>query len=238
MSRTLTRSHRRNQVALRAYTITQLSQVWQATYDVSDVRRSWAAFHREALPIIRESHGQSAALALDYFNAFREASGAPGTSAAVRAGGLDADRVRRALEFSAKVSVLRGISAGQSPAQAMQTGLTRTVGTATRLASEGGRETIIRSVRDDPAARGWQRVTGGSPCEFCAMLSARGGVYSRDGADFEAHDHCGCEAEPVYGRRELDERQQEWKRLYDEAAKGSRDPLKAFRAAYRERQSI
>jgi hypothetical protein len=31
------------------------------------------------------------------------------------------------------------------------------------------------------------------------MLAGRGSVYSADTAEFEAHDHCGCSAEPVYG---------------------------------------
>jgi hypothetical protein len=31
------------------------------------------------------------------------------------------------------------------------------------------------------------------------MLADRGAVYSEATADFAAHDHCGCSAEPVYG---------------------------------------
>lgn len=211
-----------------------LSSAWQATFDPSDVRRSWAAFHREAMPVIADAHGRSSALAQQYFNSFREASGVPGRAVASTARPLDVERARRALEYSSKITTLRGIAAGKTPTQATNTALTRTLGTSTRLASEGGRQTLINTVRDDPQASGWQRITGDNPCEFCAMLSARGGVYSRDGADFEAHDHCGCEVEPVYGRRQLDERQQEFKRLYDEAAKGSSDPLREFRRAYRQ----
>lgn len=210
-----------------------LSAVWMDTFDVDDVRRSWAAFHRAAMPVIRDAHGQSSALAQEYFNSFRDAAGAPGRAAASRPKSLDVARARAALEHTSKITTLRGIAAGHSPQQASQVALTRTLGASGRLASEGGRQTIINSVRDDPAARGWQRITGGEPCEFCAMLSARGGVYSRDGADFEAHDHCACEAEPVYGERFLDERQQAFRDLYEREAKGQSEPLKAFRSAYR-----
>jgi hypothetical protein len=43
-----------------------------------------------------------------------------------------------------------------------------------------------------------QRVLGGAGCDFCQMLAGRGEVYSAETADFEAHDHCGCTAEPIY----------------------------------------
>lgn len=60
------------------------------------------------------------------------------------------------------------------------------------------RETIMGSAIADPAARGWQRVADGKACGFCRMLESRGAVYSEARADFAAHDHCGCSAEPAF----------------------------------------
>ena len=231
-ARRLTLGHRSRQQALRVATIRELSEVWRSTFDIDDVRGSWSRFATAALPAIEDGRRTSATLAAEHFSQFRETAGL-GPRQATRMVETDERRARRALEYSSKVSTLRAIQAGRSPQEAARTGMVRSMGTSTRLVSEGGRDTLIQAVRDDPQARGWQRVTGGDPCEFCAMLSARGGVYSPDGADFEAHDHCACEAEPVYRTRFLDERQQQWKELYDREAKGQRDPLKAFRAAYR-----
>jgi hypothetical protein len=58
------------------------------------------------------------------------------------------------------------------------------------------RLTVMSSSTSDPAARGWRRVGDGHTCEFCSMLLGRGAVYSEATADFPAHDHCGCSAEP------------------------------------------
>ena len=69
------------------------------------------------------------------------------------------------------------------------------------------------------------------------MLSARGGVYRETTVGFEAHSGlntaCQCEPEMVYGERFLSPDQKRFKDLYDREAKGTDDPLKAFRAAYR-----
>ncbi|HEY5420361.1 MAG TPA: hypothetical protein VIL10_06475, partial [Marmoricola sp.] len=69
-------------------------------------------------------------------------------------------------------------------------GLQRRIANASRL-------TVTRSAVEDRAARGWQRVGVGG-CDFCAMLLGRGAVYSEESADFEAHDHCRCLAEPAF----------------------------------------
>ena len=151
---------------------------------------------------------------------------------------LDGRRAQHALGYSAKIVPLKAIRNGASPTQAARAGLQQSIGTASRLTADGARETLTTAVDEDPRARGWQRVTGPNPCEFCAMLSARGGVYSTQRtAEFEAHSGrgsaCQCDAEPVYGERFLSPQQQRFKELYDREAKGSREPLRAFRAAYR-----
>lgn len=67
-----------------------------------------------------------------------------------------------------------------------------------RRVANGARQTVMRSSIRDPQARGWQRVGDGNTCEFCAMLLGRGAVYTEETADFAAHDHCGCSAEPAF----------------------------------------
>jgi hypothetical protein len=59
------------------------------------------------------------------------------------------------------------------------------------------RDTILDNQRRDPASAGWRRVTGVC-CKFCRMLADKGAIYKRDTAQFAAHPHCDCGAEPVF----------------------------------------
>lgn len=70
-------------------------------------------------------------------------------------------------------------------------------GTQRRIANFA-RLTVSGSSVADPQARGWKRVGDGSSCSFCSMLLSRGAVYTEATADFHAHDHCGCSAEPAW----------------------------------------
>ena len=235
--RQVTEQHRRRQLAVRAAVGRQVTSVWRTTFDVDDIAGSSLAVAQAVVPVLSDGKQRSAEVAASYFADYRQVDG-PGRRRARTQGDLDGRRVDRAVGFAAKIVPLKAIRAGYSPNQAARAGLQQTIGTASRLVSDGGRETLVRAVDEDPQAQGWQRVTGPEPCEFCAMLSARGGVYrSQARAEFEAHSGrgaaCQCDAEPVYGERWLSPQQQQFKELYDREAKGTSDPLKAFRAAYR-----
>jgi hypothetical protein len=69
-------------------------------------------------------------------------------------------------------------------------------GTQRRIANFA-RLTVTGSSVADPQARGWAR-TGVGDCDFCRMLIGRGAVYSESTVEFQAHDHCGCGAEPAW----------------------------------------
>lgn len=59
-----------------------------------------------------------------------------------------------------------------------------------------------------------QRITSGDPCPFCEILAA--GVRTGS-ADFPAHDHCSCTAEPIFDAsgRQLSRQQAQMQRLWD-----------------------
>jgi hypothetical protein len=76
--------------------------------------------------------------------------------------------------------------------------LVKVSGAVGRHVLNAGRDTVLRSTRADPRARGWRRVTSGNPCPFCSMLAGRGAVYSKEGGDFGAHDHCSCSLAPSW----------------------------------------
>lgn len=215
----------------------QVAGIWRANFDLSDVRASSAIITPQIAAVVEPAFVQSASNGAAYYEQVRAVAGVPG-AAAVTPATYSPSAVQNTIGYTSRVSLLRAITAGKTPEQAAHTALIRTVGSAARLASEGGRETVTRTMRDDPRAHGWQRVTGGDACYFCAMLAGRGGVYSADSADFEAHDFCQCEAEPVFSRDrrdQMDENAVRFEELYDEVARGSDDPLLAFRRAYEAR---
>lgn len=101
---------------------------------------------------------------------------------------------------------------------------------------DAGRQTVLRAAQTDHKAVGWERDTDGHPCSFCAMLATRGPVYrSERSAEFQAHDHCKCWAEPVFGEYQMPHQVQEWKSLYQQSTRGAygmKNMQKAFREAY------
>jgi len=233
----VTRAYARQEQQLRVAVMREIAGVWRANFDLSDVRGSSAVITSEAVariePVFRQSGSQGAA----YYQQVRATVGVPGT-VAVAPVTYQPGAVADTLTYTSRVSLLRSIQAGRTPEQAAHTALTRTIGSAARIATSAGRDTITRTMREDPRAKGWQRVTGGDPCYFCAMIAGRGGVYSSDTVDFEAHDFCQCEPEPVFSRDrrdQMDDQAIQFKELYDSVAQGTDDPLLAFRRAYEAR---
>jgi hypothetical protein len=100
---------------------------------------------------------------------------------------------------------------------------------------DGGRETLLDTMRDDQRAIGWARSASGKACAFCAERASRGPVYKEESAGFQSHDGCGCTPEPVFsedadwpvGSREY---QQMWKDLTD--GQSGLDAINAFRRGF------
>lgn len=193
----LTERHRVAQLALRALTLRQVLEIWPA-FDTEDAKRSWPPVEAALLSVIGERRAISASLAAAYFEAFRRAEGISGVAVSVPST-LDDEatvRARTSLQVTGYVTTerLRALKHTDPGGVA----LVRVSGAVTRHVLDGGRKTLLASVRRDRRARGWARVTSADPCEFCAMLASRGAVYSASSGAFQAHDHCGCGLEPVY----------------------------------------
>lgn len=73
-----------------------------------------------------------------------------------------------------------------------------------------------------------RRVTVGKTCAFCCMLAARGPVYTKDTAAFQAHVYCDCTYEPVavpnkkWQETEASEHDLELVDLYDNAVEAQK----------------
>lgn len=69
-------------------------------------------------------------------------------------------------------------------------------GIVDRSVITAGRETLRRVGQRDKRRLAWMRVTSSHPCSFCAMLAARGAVYTSEraagGLTHEYHDNCHC----------------------------------------------
>jgi hypothetical protein len=74
--------------------------------------------------------------------------------------------------------------------------LTLARGGVQRHVANAARETVRYSSIQDRGAVGWVRV-GSGECDWCRQY-LDGVVHDVEGYDFDAHDHCGCTAEPVF----------------------------------------
>jgi len=229
----VTLEHRATLDTFRRDTASKLAWLWLETFDVADVNGSWTRFSVSAVPLVQDGYELSTSDAVAYLRRFRRTQGVSGSLPMVPPPGLDRLRVRRSLEYTARITTLRGIQVGKTPTQAAEAALTRTLGASGRFLTEGSHATVRATVEADRQARGYTRVTAAEPCAFCAMLAARGPVYrTQSSASFRAHDHCACTAEPLYREYTPEPNVQQWADLYDRTAKGTPDPLNAFRRAY------
>jgi len=222
----LTDLHRRQQLALRASVVRDVMKLWPAWQPSRP--DSYQAFERAMVLLVQSRSVQSAAISARYYELFR-AVDAPGRKV-VRTVALavarDEAAIRAAVSSTARAGVYAALGAGQTYEAAMRNGFVRVAGAASREVLNGGRDTIVNEVQRDPTAQGWARVTSGNPCGFCGMLASRGPVYKEESASFEAHDHCSCDAEPVYEGSEWPGKGREFQQLWKET--GS---LNTFRQA-------
>ncbi len=190
----LTQLHRRRQVALREATRAEVRAA-AALLRWDRLDESFPAFAALAGAVVAQNRRTSAGFALAYLRAHRVASGAGSPTGAAVVETVNRDRLNTALRVTALVSLKKAAAAGTAPEVALANAASRSSGAAARLVLDAGRETVTRTVEADPRARGWRRVLGGGGCDFCRE---RAGRRMTSAEVFEAHDSCGCTAEPVY----------------------------------------
>ena len=138
----------------------------------------------EVLPRISAQYGDAAAaLAADWYDAQRESLGVSGRFGADLAPQPPEDLFR---------AVSNWVAESPDTAQA------RAEAASQKLVADMSRQTVMRATERDPQSRGWGRFTEPGACDFCLMLSSRGGVYTSASVRFGSHDHCHCLAGPVW----------------------------------------
>lgn len=173
---------RREVAALAATAGDDLDVLWRRAETPAQVEEAL----RDVLPALVSTYGLAAAsVAADWYDELRDEVGAGGRFTALTSDPTDAGSqalIGWALDEASDLSAFQTLILG---------GTQRRIANASRL-------TVMSSSVADPAARGWRRVGDGHSCEFCSLLLGRGAVYSEASADFPAHDHCGCGAEPEW----------------------------------------
>jgi hypothetical protein len=229
----LTEQQRRDQVRVAKELIVSLRARWVLLNpaDLDGSTATWLAF---AVARLDAAHSESARIALAYLQGFRRLEvGAPLT--AFEKITVPLRRPEAALYFTGPVKIKQGMTAGLTLVQASSRAFKELSRTAQMLALNGGRDTIKAGIRRDRKALGYQRVTDGSPCYFCALLASRGPVYRKDSfANARVHIGCGCTLEPVYSHdTEWVGRSREYAEIYANVSPGANQTVvAAFRQTY------
>lgn len=193
----VTTAYRQVLLALRAATMRDLLTLWPIVR-WSSIPTTFEQFAVAAHAIVDRDHQGALQLASAYLAAHRAASGIAGEPRIVPAMPLPREQVTTALQVTGRAQLLASSAAGMGEEAALQNAFVRVSGAASRLALAGARDTVRFSTLADEATVGWSRATGGDACAFCRMLAGRGAVYRAETADFAAHDHCSCSAQPEY----------------------------------------
>lgn len=206
--------------------------VWQGL-NLRDVRQSWPALRTALAALIRDRHGQAAALGTGYYQQARRAAGVLGEAPRVVVPPPPEPLITATLDSTGPYGLLGRIKTGQQVAAANEnTGVVMS-GAAQRLITNGARQAVLQSVEADAKAVGWVRVTSANPCAFCAMLAGRIVLYRTEAsAGFEAHNHCSCQAQAVFSKADAEAMKdnplyQQWQQATK--GKSGKDALRAWR---------
>jgi hypothetical protein len=195
----LSEAHRLAQARLGARSAQALRVIFPLL-DPADLDGTFTRWLTGVIPLVRSQHTLSARLAANYLTTFRTLELGPGAEPIipVLAADISEEAVQTSMLVTGPVSIRSNVSKGMPLVRAMSIAEANVARSGMRHVMNGGRDTILGSVRSDSDALGWARSTSGKACAFCALLASRGPVYGEDTVDFQAHDGCSCGSEPVY----------------------------------------
>lgn len=127
----------------------------------------------------------------------------------------------RQLMLSGPIRIKTLVGNGVDRSAAVADARRRVGATSAKAVRDRDRLDVIYSCRKQGVR--CRRVTVGKTCAFCCMLAARGPVYTKDTAAFQAHVYCDCTYEPVdvpFGKwkaKEASDHDLELVDLYDKA---------------------
>lgn len=190
--RQLTALHRRQQLALRDATRTQVARL-VPSLDYDDLDGSFTPFALAVAGVVTKGRDASQGFSAAYLRALRVAAGLPG-AVELKRSTLTPAEFRAALRATSVASIKNATAAGTEPDDALSSAAVLAAGAMARLVLNAGRELVTRTAMADPEAAGFVRVLGGGGCDYCRDMA---GAHT-DTADFPSHGGCGCTAQPVY----------------------------------------
>lgn len=243
-ARRLTETHRLAQARMGVETVRGMTARW-GLLDARDLTGTTSRWLSGVVPYVQAQRMRSAVLAASYLRAYRmlELGDLEGFELEM-AGPADLDMLATSLTVTGPVRLRSQMHRGLRDA-ALAANLA-SARAAMRHVGDGGRDTVLGTVRADSRAAGWARVTSGAPCAFCAMLASRGPVYkTRETAAFQAHpdavhDNDACTFEPVYiADAQWPPLSRMFRDLWDEstAGLGGAEARRAFAAALEARNN-
>lgn len=239
----LTEQYRQAQLQIQRQTLRDFLVLWPLWNGDAD---SFANLIQATNPLVQTYRGISASLGAAFYQSFRGVEKVSGEPTVQVAASVPTDQLAASMYATGQATIRDSLSRGRNAEQTKKIALVRTSGAVTRHVLNGGRDTVLQSAQADKQSLGWARVTDGNPCAFCALLASRGAVYwDESTADFQAHDHCCCQAIPVYREDAVPANVKALKTLYDQSqsdaeASGelkpgenpSADRIRVFRRAY------
>ncbi|GAA4981276.1 ADP-ribosyltransferase [Actinopolymorpha pittospori] len=236
----LAEAHRLAQKANTDQALLSVTAAFQGLLDPKDLDKSYRAYAKVAATIVNGHRAKSSGLAASFYQALRAMeTTAPPLESVGLAEDVNPVALDTSLAVTGPVAAKAKIAGGISPTDALVQALQMTLGAVTRHVEDGGRDTIRKAVQSDSLATGWARRSGGNPCSFCAMLIGRGPAYKSSGSSsFRTHDHCHCEAVPVFeGDTGWTAQATEFRAVWDESTVGlsGKEARAAFNRAHSER---
>lgn len=171
-----------------------LESIWQVL-DPSKPLEVRAALEEVYPTVINDYGSMAGVIAGDFYSEAREASGVPGTFVPPLANDIPAEQAMAAARW--------GIGALFGAKPSAETALSNILGSAQRLITQVGRDTLLDGASRDKHKPLFARVPKGkTTCAFCLILASRGAVYSskNDAGGFghAYHDRCDCAPTPIW----------------------------------------
>jgi hypothetical protein len=217
----LSEQHRLAQARLQAIVALDVARVFPLL-DVNNVDQSFAGYFAAMQAVVNARRRVSASLGSTYYLGIRQDADITSQFTPTLSETVDEKQLFTSLLVTGPINIKASLSQGRDAFAARDAALRATAKAAQRHVINGGRGTILSSVKRDNRSVGWARLTDGRPCAFCALLASRGPAYkSETTAKFKSHDGCGCTPVPVFDfNAPWPGRAEEFRASYDETVSG------------------
>jgi hypothetical protein len=189
-------AYRQRQLAIALAVTRVISAIWQRYIVPEHMADSWAAIRQVVQTLIGQYSNAAAADSAQFYEQARVLADLPSYRAQLVQ--LPQREIVKVADSQAMGTFFHNLTVMPEPDAATSAGKALEAGSS-RLALKSGRHTITEAVHGDKLAVGWERLISPGACSFCSMLASRGAVYrSQKNAQFSAHDHCHCTAQPIF----------------------------------------